>query len=134
MRLFPGFYGALLILAVGVPGEALASCCYTAAPVHVYVPPPTHVVIVPHTTYVPQVHAHAPNNTSRSIRGISSTPPAGQAKPTPTHRIVQPVVVSDQTTASARCKQQQAGDGCKKKDDKQTSWATVRQWLQLDKH
>ena len=135
MRLFPGSCWALLLLVIALSGEAFAACCVTYTPVHMYVPPPTHVVIVPHTTYVrpvTQAHTHAANNTLTS-NASSSTPPAVQAKRTP-HPIIQPVVVANEATpSSTRCKQQQAGKGCKK-DEEQTSWATVRRWLQLDKH
>jgi len=136
MRLLSAICCALSILAIGVLGEAWAACCTTFTPVHVYVPPPTHVVIVPHTTYVrpmtPQVHVHTPSNTSRPIR--SSTPSGVQAKPTPRHKIVQSIIVNDPATTRTRCKQSQSGDGCKKKEEEQTGWATVRRWLQLDKH
>jgi hypothetical protein len=137
MRLFPQLCAALLtlvFLGAGVPGQALAACCTTVTPVHVYVPPP-HVVIVPHTTYVhpvtPQVHTHISGNTLRSNRS-SVTAPAVQTRRT---HVVQPIIVNDQTAAtSAGCKRQHGGDGCKKKEEEQTGWATVRRWLQLDKH
>jgi hypothetical protein len=128
MRLLSGFCGALLFFAIGA-GEALAACCHTAPPVHVYVPPP-HVVIIPHTTYVhpvtPQVHAHTSNNSA-------SAAPTVQAKQTPHHHVVQPIIVDTQTTpTSTRCKRPQGGQSCKKEDD-QTGWATVRRWLQIGK-
>ena len=126
----PKSCGAPLLLAISA-GEAMAACCYTAPPVHVYVPPP-HVVIIPHTTYVhpvtPQVHPHGSNYT------LSSTPQTVHAKPTPHPHAVQTVVVATQATpTSKRCNRPQAGDGCKKKDDDQTGWATLRRWLQIGK-
>ncbi len=135
MRLFAGAYWAPLILLIGVPSEALAACCTTVTPAHVYVPPATHAVIVPHTTYVrpitPQVHAHTPSNT-QTFSQSSSPPPAAQAKRTPS-RIVQTVLVDIQTaSASTRCKRQQATDGCKaQKDDAQTGWSKLRSWLHI---
>ncbi|HEY4921739.1 MAG TPA: hypothetical protein VII40_16675 [Xanthobacteraceae bacterium] len=138
MRWFLGPCWALLLLVIGLSDGALAACCVTYTPVHVYVPPPTHVVIVPHTTFVrpvtPQAHTHAPSNTL-TANASSSTTAAVQARRTP-HPIIQPVVVANEATpSSTRCKQHQGGEGCKKqKDDEQTSWATVRRWLQLDKH
>jgi hypothetical protein len=94
--------------------------------------------VVPHT-YVhpvtPQVHAHAPANTSRSIHTSSPTPTSAPATHKPSHRVEQPIVVANQETATtSRCKGQRGGDGCKKKDEEQTGWATLRHWLQLDKH
>ena len=138
MHLLRGVHGALLILAVGAP-EAWAACCYTAPPVHVYVPPPTHVVI-PHTTFVrpvtPQIHSHTPTNTLGYSHGRStSTTPGVQAKPPRHHdHVVQPIIVNQAATATMRCNRQHAGDGCKKKEDEPTGWASVRRWLQLDKH
>jgi hypothetical protein len=136
MRVFAGFCCSLLLLAIGGAGEAVAACCVTVAPVHVYVPPPTHVV-VPHTTYVrpvtPQVHPHTSTNTLRST-AVSSTPttPAIHAKRTPTSPTV--VVVDNQPAAtSKRCAGKgQGADGCKKKED-ESGWATVRRWLQIGK-
>jgi hypothetical protein len=134
MRLLRGLHGALLILAIGAP-QAWAACCATAAPVHVYVPPTTHVVI-PHTAYVrpatPQVHT-TPTHTLR-INRSSSTSPVVQPKQ-PHRHVVQPIIVNSQlATTAKRCDRQQGGDGCKKKEDEQTGWASVRHWLQLDQH
>jgi hypothetical protein len=142
MRWFPGGFAALLILMLGGSGEALAACCVSYTPVHVYVPPPTHVVVVPHTTYVPhtsyvrpgttQVHTRAPGNTGRT--STSSTSHTGEAKPKPHPVVVAPVVVGNEgTSASTRCKGQQSGEGCKKKGEEPTGWARVRQWLQIGK-
>lgn len=132
MRLLPGFYGALLFLAMSA-GEAVAACCYTAPPVHVYVPPP-HVVIIPHTTYVHPVTTTRVNpKTSTNTVTNASTPQTVHAKPTPHPHSVQTVVVDTQATPTSKgCKRQQAGHGCKKDDD-QTGWATVRRWLQIGK-
>jgi hypothetical protein len=136
MRLLRGIHGALVILAVGAT-EAWAACCATVTPVHVYVPHVTHVVI-PHTTYVrpvtPQAHPHTSTSTLRINRN-PTTLPAVQTRPPHSHHVVQPIVVNNQVaTTTTRCKRQQGGDGCKKKEDEQTGWATVRRWLQLDKH
>jgi hypothetical protein len=137
MRVFAGLCCSLLLLAIGGTGDAVAACCVTVAPVHVYVPPPSHVVVVPHTTYVrpvtPQVHPHTSTNTLRSTASSSTpAPQAVHAKRTPTSQTV--VVVDNQPAAtSKRCAGKgQGADGCKKKED-ESGWATVRRWLQIGK-
>jgi hypothetical protein len=130
MRLFLGVGCAVVALASGLPEEASAACCYTAPPVHVYVPPPTHVVIVPHTTFVHPTTSRV--NTSH----LGSTPSlqTGHAKPPPHPHTAPTVVVDNQATpTNAHCKRPQGGGDCKKKDDDQTGWATVRRWLQIGK-
>jgi hypothetical protein len=129
MRLLPGIYGALLSLAIG-GGEAMAACCFTAPPVHVYVPPPhvyvppPHVVVIPHTTSVRPVTITRVNPSTKIV----------PSKPTPHRHIVPTVIVDTQAApASKSCKGQQTGQGCKKKDDDQSGWATVRRWLQIGK-
>ena len=130
MRLSAGFYGALVLLAVGVPGEARAACCVSYTPVHVYVPPP-HVVVIPHTTYVPHTTSVRPGTTRVNTKA-STTPQTVRPKPHP--HAVQTVVVDNQgAPTGTRCKRPQGGEGCKKKDDEQTGWATLRRWLQIGK-
>ncbi len=138
MRAFPAFFAALLLVAIslgaiGSPGTAVAACCVTYTPVHVYVPPPTHVYVpthtyVPHTTYIRPGTAHTSN---RSL----STQAATRAKPKPVPPTVVTVVNNQPTPARTRCTDKRTrGEGCKKqKDDEQTAWSTIRRWLQIGK-
>jgi hypothetical protein len=138
MRSFRELYCGLLLLAVGGPGNALAACC-VSAPVHVYVPPP-HIV-VPHTTYIPHttyvrpvvgsVHPHTSTNALHTNLG-SSPAPTVHAKHTPPVQTVT-VVNTQAATTSKRCAGKgQSGDGCKKQEE-QTTWSRIRQWLRGDK-
>ena len=123
VRLRRGLYGALALLAVGSPGQALAACCVTT---HVYVPPP-HVVVVPHTYVHPvtsTVHPHTTINTVPATRSLS-VPQTVHAKPH--HQPVQTVVVTQATPTKKRCEKGQ-GAGCK--NEEETTWSRLKKWLQ----
>jgi hypothetical protein len=139
MRSFRGLYCGFLLLAVGGPGEALAACC-VSTPVHVYVPPP-RVVVVPHTTYVPHttsvrpavgsVQPHTSSNTARTNLPSTASPTV-RPKHTPPVQTVT-VVSTQPATTKKRCAEKgQGGDGCKKQEE-QTTWSRIKQWLRSDK-